>query len=49
VRDEGKEGRDTLIDNAMADDNFGQFSEMRTFFDLAKNDIGYVVMVGTPA
>ena len=34
---------------AMADDNFGQFSEMRTFFDLAKNDIGYVVIVGTPA
>lgn len=49
VRDEGREGRDTLIDNAMADDNFGQFSEMRTFFDLAKNDIGYVVIVGTPA
>ena len=24
-------------------------SEMRTFFDLAKNDIGYVVIVGTPA
>ena len=44
VRDEGREGRDTLIDNAMADDNFGQFSEMRTFFDLAKNDIGYVIM-----
>lgn len=48
-RDEGVEGRDRLIGNAMADENFGQFSEMRTFFDLAGDDIGYIVMVGMPA
>lgn len=47
VRDEGQEGRDQLVRNALEDDNFAQFSEMRTFFDLAKNDIGYIVVAST--
>lgn len=43
-RDEGEEGRERLLENALADDNFGQFSEMRTFFDIAKDDIGYIAV-----
>lgn len=47
VRDEGVEGRERLVENALEDDNFAQFSEMRTFFDLAKDDIGYIVVAST--
>lgn len=47
VRDEGVEGRNELVQNALNDDNFAQFSEMRTFFDLAKDDIGYIVVAST--
>lgn len=44
ARDEGEQGREHLLENALNDDNFSQFSEMRTFFDIAKNDIGYITV-----
>lgn len=44
VRDEGAEGRERILDNALNDENFEQFSEMRTFFDLAKDNIGYIAV-----
>lgn len=44
ARDEGEGGREQLLENALEDDNFAQFSEMRTFFDIARDDIGYIAV-----